>query len=195
MSNFYDSAQKLLFIHLPKTGGWSIRHNLLKERQFSLKINPKWEYDFSFSIVRNPFDRFFSAYNMFKFGTTSLKVHYPDITVDEMLSFLENESIPYHNGRRGGEVVDHKAFIKHHIIPMTHSSHSLDKAHKIYRFENFSHAIDDLNSRLGLKVSIPHTNKPLKKATSSYKNFFTPPQKEKMFSIFKKDIDDFNYSF
>ena len=145
MSNWYSNNQRVLFVHIPKTGGYSIRKTFLERPSYRLGIDPSWEYDFSFAFVRNPFERFYSTYNMFKYGTAN-SMPFPlkqDLTIETLIEILQDENIGHTNDRKEIDV-----FIKHHALPITHPSNCLDYAEKIYRFENFTQSIAEIQKKI-----------------------------------------------
>ena len=75
LNAFYKS--KTIFIHIPKTAGVSLAKAIYGDVSFeghrsfyfnSIALNIRNEEYFSFTIVRNPFDRLYSAYNFLKKG-------------------------------------------------------------------------------------------------------------------------------
>jgi hypothetical protein len=98
-------ARKLIFLHVPRTGGTSISNSLYGKRctqHYSagcLKaIAPQfWAETESFAVVRDPFDRFASSYAFVRGGGTE-SCHLSDVfleqtanicSVDDYLSFME----------------------------------------------------------------------------------------------------------
>jgi hypothetical protein len=98
-------AHKLLFIHVPRAGGTSLAHALYGGpiNHYSIRyfrtINPRFcENRVSFAVLRDPYERFKSAYFFIRNGGTSL-VRLSNVfveqtahieTVDDYLSFLES---------------------------------------------------------------------------------------------------------
>ncbi len=190
MSNFYFKKDKTLFIHIPKTGGWGIRHNLLKPSGRSFGSVPQnWSYDFSFAFVRNPFDRFCSAFRMFKYG--GLDCNTPtskNLTIDKTIEILLDKNISHsHQGSI-------ESNIKHHTIPITHPFNCISYAETIYRFESYSDAYHDICDKLGKDVKMRHTNKSLNN-NKHYSEILTSKQRLSLEKIYKKDLEKFNYTF
>ena len=69
---------KLIFVHIPKTGGTSIKKSLgitnrslgyhKRANDIKKEIPDKWKNYFKFSVVRNPYDRVYSIYSYYKMG-------------------------------------------------------------------------------------------------------------------------------
>jgi hypothetical protein len=138
--------KKVLFIHVPKTGGTSIASFLEMnnmdpwKRQyparhdpyhFMEKVNNITSDVFSFSVVRNPYTRTYSYYKHF---------NYQNQTNVSFVEFL-------------GYVKDKLYFPKTPMIPFSQSFYILDcdkkiSLSKIYRFENLSEFEIDFNTNL-----------------------------------------------
>ena len=71
MSNFLLKNPDAVLIHIPKTGGTSIRKGAWGRRVRGPRfgtIPEAWRHHFKFAFVREPLDRFLSAYRMFTEG-------------------------------------------------------------------------------------------------------------------------------
>jgi hypothetical protein len=185
----------VLFVHIPKTGGYSIRTTFLERPSYRLGIDPSWEYDFSFAFVRNPFERFYSTYNMFKYGTVNKwgrSMGLPrkkDLTIERSIEILQDENIGHTNNRKEIDV-----FIKHHALPMTHPFNCLGYGEKIYRFENFTQSIAEIQKKLNIRKPLPHLNKSLKSG-DSYREALSRRHRTMLEEIYKEDLESFNYNF
>ena len=108
-------ADPFVFVHHPKAAGTSIRHGLLSGLPVRRKLDDKgtelWPWDRSFMILRDPVDRFLSGW-----GERA-----SNYGLDDLLSLLGNESIPYNPPHRRwvwdfGSPMD----IRHHLLPLSH---------------------------------------------------------------------------
>jgi len=103
------AARRLIFVHVPRVAGTSIARALygpVKPRHHSIRyyraIDPRFfEQADSFALVRDPFDRFASAYAFVRGGGTAACRPTPVFaaatarvkSVDDYLSFLEDRDI------------------------------------------------------------------------------------------------------
>lgn len=77
-------SKKLIFIHIPKTAGTSIKHSLsitnrdvgyhATHDKVKSRYPNKWKTYFKFTFVRNPFDRVYSIFSYYKMGKTTTSV-------------------------------------------------------------------------------------------------------------------------
>jgi hypothetical protein len=137
MSNFRLKDPDCVFIHIPKTGGTSIRKGIWQKNYdgpvFGY-IPEEWGKLFKFAFVRHPLQRFVSAYNMFTEGYMyrSNLQETRIWTIEDFVSIVLDETILY-DGRR--KSIEEK--IRHHTIPQTHKFNCLFSADYIGFFENF----------------------------------------------------------
>lgn len=194
--------KKLIFVHIPKTGGTSIMKALrpygLKgsghiqlSRELSVhKIGrPKRARYTVFCVSRNPWDLVVSNYSYIKMeksywhsldGTTNYGVH-PDYEFVKDLSFKE---FVY-------ALKDKKIKSKYNTLPQTYWINR--KVDKVLRFENLNEDFKALCKEVGLdKVELPHLNKSTHK---SYKDFYDDELIEIVRKLYHKDIETFGYEF
>ncbi len=191
-------TEKLIFIHIPKTAGKSIRELLRQERSYKyvkghptfdeiLKINPKLLYTKqSFCVVRNPFDRFVSLYRHGSneialkklFGKNYLKIKDQVSTFEK---FIHNFNPP-------------KRWIGRSIF--TPQKDWSNNVANIFRFENLEEIINFLDKN-NFKGKLPHIN-----ATNfdinnkySYRKYYNQATKNLIRDKFEEDLNYFNYDF
>jgi len=179
MSNFVYLKEEFVFIHMPKCGGHSLRHYVFPQDKNNRigpifgKIPNKYSSFETMTIIRNPYTRFASAYNMFKYGTDA---HDPVFkkkkTITELLNIIENPKIKF------GNLKDKTESFKHHSIPQTHEFNCYHLAKNVARFENYNEDVSKILHKLGFK------NFELVQKNSS-------KEKPKI-QIIKKDIDKFH---
>lgn len=158
MSNFLLKNPDCVLIHIPKTGGTSIRKGAWNRRVRGPRfgaIPEEWRGYFKFAFVREPLDRFLSAYRMFTEGTEgdpdwALPPDARPLTLDEFFDITRDESIVFDERRRS---FDEK--IRHHTIPQTHPFNCLREADFIGRFEEMDEDFARIARHVGLTSALP----------------------------------------
>lgn len=142
MSNFLLRDPDCVLIHIPKTGGSTIRNGLWNGRYIGPAfgaIPDEWKEQFKFAFVRNPLDRLVSAWADFS-GSRGF-----DATIDEFVDIVVDDSVIYDERR---QTLAER--IRHHTIPQTHPFNCLSSADFVARFENYSEDLNEVLTRVGL---------------------------------------------
>ena len=216
---FNKKDRDIIFIHIPKTAGSSITHIIV-----SKKKNIRWKRDlgkyfghdpyesiqkdnpdisslnpFIFSVVRNPFTRAYSCYNMFRVS------HNAPITFGDFLNvYLENkyDKDGFLCDRAPGDVyLKHEAWLdfwRNKIIftPQYYflkdiNGKILNNGINIYKFENLKKVERKLSTLWGERVKLPLSNLGDNKY---YRESYSDDNIEKVLRIYSKDFKIFNYS-
>ena len=144
MSNFLLKNPECVFIHIPKTGGSTIRLGIWKERYEGPvfgKMPDEWKDKFKFAFVRHPISRLVSAWSDFTQhrGQTHTIEEFLDVVMDESVNYIP----PTQNMAEK---------IRHHTIAQTHPFNTLFEADFIGRHENY---IEDLKFILDKMHVVP----------------------------------------
>lgn len=184
---------KFIFIHVHRTGGTTIesllqnqlrrqivtlpQHANTKTAEASLLETYKEYYTFGFT--RNPWERILSWYSLIhKNDPKSLEEERKrleafielDAAADFKILDFHYNSIDYFSDEKGKLKVD-----------------------KIFRYENFEHAVIEILKRFDLPFTeIPHVNKTSAKNVRAY---YTSKSQDLIAQKCKKDIEYFNYVF
>ncbi|MGJ3244358.1 MAG: sulfotransferase family 2 domain-containing protein [Opitutales bacterium] len=183
MSNFYIRRPECVFIHVPKTGGSTIRRGLFGDLCVGPvfgEIPSEWEGLYKFGFVRHPFDRLVSAFEDFaqKGGFKSSFLDFVDIAFDDTISFNKNRRTLEEN-------------IRHHCIPMSHPFNCLQFADYIGRYENYSKDLQWVMEKLGFSLPhLPHLRKTIRK---HWQYYFNKDVLLKCYGFYKEDFHKFNY--
>lgn len=161
MSVFRLYKPDCVFIHIPKTGGTSIRKGAWAGRYdpaFHGLVPEAYADLFKFAFVRHPFDRFVSVWKMFSTGTIGNKgVNLPPdhrpIDAYETLEIIRDDSIIYDERRSSFEEK-----IRHHGIPQTHPFNCLTSADFVGRFESLEADFAKVCARLGCEFPLKKTH-------------------------------------
>jgi Sulfotransferase family len=110
-------------------------------------------------IVRDPVDRFVSAYSNRVLFYKELSENSLDSDQSQMLGVKPDPDL--------NEFIDHlehyralSTVIKHHTDPQTYFiGHTLDYFNKVYRFEELDSLASDLRERTGQPIVLPHKQK------------------------------------
>ncbi|MCC5997356.1 MAG: sulfotransferase family 2 domain-containing protein [Oceanicaulis sp.] len=152
MSNFLLRDPDCVLIHIPKTGGSSIRHGLWASRYEGPvfgEMPDDWRGYFKFAFVRHPLDRLVSAWADFS------QMRNFRNSIDSFLDIVVDETVIYDERRK--TLAER---IRHHTIAQTHPFNCLSHADYVGRYETY---LDDLRmilDRVGMpQVSVPHLRK------------------------------------
>jgi len=199
MSNFLIEKPKCVFIHIPKTGGGSIRHGFFNNRYRGPlfgRIDEKWKQYFSFAFTRHPYDRLVSAWLMFTEGMATRnggRMKAPEdargLSLREFLEIVVDGSIGYDYKVRRRPA---KIRIRHHTIPQTHPYNCLDEADFVGRFENLQEDFDEVVRTLGLesrKLPYFHTTS----RDSHYMDYYCDETLQIARDYYREDFDKLGY--
>jgi hypothetical protein len=156
MTNFHFRRHGIVFIHIHKTGGTSIRKALGDKVSSASGYMPgEWLQLPSFAVVRDPITRLLSAINMFRCGVENgISIFHnpqmPDLTVARALDILEDDEVPFDRSINSAT-----SRLKHHLLQQTHPYNCLHYAKNILRFENLDTDFKCFSSEYKLSVDLP----------------------------------------
>jgi hypothetical protein len=177
--------KRVLFIHIPKTGGTSIASFLTQNNMdqwirkyparhdpyfFMEKVNHITEDIFSFAVIRNPYTRAYSYYKHFNFQNKL------NVSFKQFLEFVRSK----------------KVFNKTPMIIFPQSFYLLDSNKKIsltkiYRFENINEFQEDF------KIELPHLRKGCYSKQEYYSDY-TQEMIDLVQEIYLQDFENLKYS-
>lgn len=205
--------RKILFIHIPRTGGQSIEHFLFPSYNFNASENQSIMYGwnnkigwlnhmtcneiktygylsdnrykqyFKFAFVRNPWERLISEY-AWKFNDDFSLFRQFCVDILEM-----------NYKKWAGSYRDHLAFMQH--IKAQHE-YIYDNSGNLEidflgKYENFNRDFYNICEKTYLKYKEPHC---INKSEHKYYTYYYDKQtKELVNRIYKDDIEIFNYNF
>lgn len=191
--SYINHKNKLMFIHINKCGGTSVKHAFRNLKNVYIPNNdniinlidtPIWNNSTKITIVRNPYNRIKSLYGML---IRQGKV----ISIDDMLNILMDDSILYKTDN--GSLPKGKSYIKRHGLPMTHKHYGIcsdDKIiiDKIYKLENIKKDWGKIQKLINHKINLPHKN-----TSKSDLIKLSELQKDKIQYIYNKDFNLLGY--
>ncbi len=204
---------KCIFLHIPKAAGTSIERFLrstdpdipekvLRKRGFSRFLNDHLDY-YIFSFVRNPYDRFVSAW---KWGELkfSKEGDLPFYKKSRAIPFEEYVLLTTDLDYRSNHIELWSEYDEYHTLPQFEFFPNLNGGHYftdkinsdficdfIGRFENINEDFNKVCLNIGVKeLKLPHAynSKTFKQPLE-----WTDELKEKVYNYYKKDFELFNY--
>ena len=194
MAVFLIKEPRCIFIHIPKTGGSSIRSGFFQDNVEGPKqgfIPPNWQQLFKFAFVRNPYDRVVSAWKMFAGGMEQTAWQHPQdaagIDLQEFMKIVTDESIPFDGIR---DSTPRK--IRHHCIAQMHPFNCLHDADFVGRFENLQADFKTVCQTVGIENSdLPHWNRTDRSA--DIKSHFDTASLQMVNEFYAEDFKQLNY--
>ena len=204
---------KCIFLHVPKAAGTSIERFLreidpeipqkvLRKRGFSRFLNDHPDY-FVFSFVRNPYDRFVSAW---KWGELkfSKEGELPFYKKERSVSFEEYVLLTTDLEYRKDNENLWSEYDEYHTLPQFEFFPNLNGGHYfsdkitseftcnfIGRFENLHEDFNTVCSNISIKqFKLPHA---YNSKTFKEPHQWTGDLKGKVYNYYKKDFELFNY--
>ncbi len=196
---------KFIFVHIQKTAGSSIANvlsnidgtkRILYPHSFINSIDfEKYNEYFKFCFVRNPWNRLFSWYKMMlKKGVHNYFSDYLLNNSSNFSEFLDLTDIIYEKSNLEWNGI--------HPYPKSISFNQLDYitdvngnllVNFIGRFESLEEDYNKIMEKIGIpNLPLPHINK---STNGEYKYFYTDSDIEKVYNMYKRDIDYFGYKF
>ena len=171
---------KIIFIHVPRTGGTSIEMALVGKDWWDVDPDTKhidwvkakevyaeyWNDYLKFSVVRNPWDWLASLYSSHRRGgdkSWSEFIASPNLSGHEQESIIQSDII--------GSEVD-----------------------MVLRFEHLQDDFSYFCKKIGVEVKLPHAEIGQGERTH-YSEYYTDEQRFFIERMFGRDIDRFNYCF
>ena len=193
--------KKIIFVHIPKTGGSAIERLLTDNDRYPLDFigvrnnrsthhymafellhilgTKRYKNFYKFAFVRNPYDRIVSEYYYCKKQGIGFK---GGQSFDDFLTYVE-------------QVIKRKLYFTNiyldHFIPQYHFVYFKGKkmVNDIFKYENFDEVIPVLRKMLKINAELQVINK----TTNKQELVLTDEQKEKIYNIYKPDFMVFGY--
>lgn len=198
--NAWNRDHDAIFVHIPKTAGTSLFEALglapasdthAPARAYRRADRALFERAFTFSIVRNPWDRFASSFHFLKSGT--------DWSMQQAWA------------RRHIGDLDFAGFVRKLRTPLFRASIRAERffwpqsfwitdgrgrsiVDRLYRFEDLAAATDDLCDRLALPrpAALPHRRR---SRTGDYRDLYDPVTRRIVGDFYRDDIRLLKYEF
>lgn len=186
----YKYFSNFIFIHINKSGGSSLEkaldipfsHLTARERIDRIGIK-QWNKKFTFTIVRNPWDRVVSHY------------HYRAMTNQ---TGLGNKPIEFNDwvklayGEKNPEYYDKPKMFMPQIEWITDEA-GKEVVNFVGKFESLQDDFAEICKRLGRpEIALPHLKKSSRKP---YIHYYSDESRDIISDWFSKDISRFNYNF
>ncbi|MGK0499673.1 MAG: hypothetical protein ACJAYG_001315 [Oceanicoccus sp.] len=192
-----ENRHKLIFIHIPKTGGNAIIQSLFGHKATGhffiedyYKCNKlKYENFYKIAVTRNPYTRFISAFYYLKndgIGKNDSMIWAETLkkysTPDEFISELKVDSALFYNTINYIHFTPQYRFLENHGCKFT-----IDH---IGQQEN----LEDSFSKIKLHLNLPNKTLTRHNTTQAHQKNLSDESKEFIYSIYKKDFISLGYN-
>jgi len=217
IDSYEFSKKPLIFIHIPKTGGMSclhflsyyksITHTTIKEDLVTLAEEDKNPQDFfSFTIVRNPWDRMVSNYFFHRNRDHNDKRLHKKIEKSELKKWINDhikenkfwrnitfkDWLKYFDEKRNLQLVSiYDGIIKMNYMDYIAINNKISVDYVI-NLHNISYEIGIIKDIAGKGAVYPHSNK---STHEDYREYYDDESIEIVANAYKRDIEAFNFNF
>ena len=190
------SIDKTIFIHIPKTAGISIIKsiygNVTNEGHRSIYFykqvfEKNFKDFFTFSFVRNPYDRLYSSY---KFLQTGGMNEHDKVAFQKYLSKFSDFEDFVLNGLNNEIIYEIIHFVPQSEFICNKNGEIL--VDFVGRFENLNDDLNSISRKIKKELALEHHNKNFKK---DYKKIYNQAMKTKVYEVYNRDFVLFNYNF
>lgn len=197
-----NNSYKFLFVHIQKTTGMSIRRSL-SELQYNVKLNNAHSFintinikdylnHFKFCFVRNPWDRLVSWYNMFLNKGSHNEFSKYILTSKNFSEFLDKTDIINDSDCDVKKTNNYPKSISFNQLDYVSDNDDNVLVDFIGRYENINEDFKFISDKLNVKLNLTHINK---FNHDNYKTYYKDSDIEKVYNMYKRDIDYFGYEF
>jgi len=185
----YRYFDNFIFIHINKTGGSSVAsalklpfEHLTAVEKMAMVGSRRWEKCLTFTIVRNPWDKVVSQYH-YRLKTNQTDMADIPIPFSEWVqrAFAEQDPLYYNFPKMFMTQTEWIADADGRIL-----------VDEIVRFEKLDEGFARVMKKLGKDVTLPHLRK---SKHDHYRDYYDTETAAIIHHYFKKDIDNFGYTF
>lgn len=189
----YPDRYRCIFIHIPKTAGYSVTHGLFNEvtghstwQRYYMTNPSKFRRYFKFAFVRNPWDRAVSSFHFLQAGgmieqdSKWAREHLHGLSFSDFVRNWLNEDNVHtevHFRPQHAFIADDTGRIMMDFVG---------------RFETLAADFDTVAGRLGLDVTLPKGNS---SAHEHYASYYDDETRAIVGRVYAKDIELFGYRF
>lgn len=196
----WNREQQSVFVHIPKNGGTSMYNALQMDEPpethcpvagYRESAPERWSDAYSFAFVRNPWDRFVSAFHYLKRKPlTDDDRLWADQALADCPNFEAFISKMMSSRQFLGGVMMWRHFAPQWwYVADEQGSLAIDH---IGRFEDFERELSTVGEQLGIEANVVHKNKV---ARAHYSEFYTPDAVDFVGRLYSRDVDWFSYQF
>jgi hypothetical protein len=186
--------KEVIFIHVPKAAGTSVALSLygrsishVSAKKFKKYFPKNFEGIFTFSIVRNPYERLYSAYMFLRSGgTKEVPTNTKKIYMSDELDSFEKFVVNYISKVN----LKNEDYVLQPQFWFTHGNDKNQLVDKVWKLRNI---LDFVNhyTKLDPDYVLPHHN--MTGNFKTIKEVYTPEMKELVDEIYSSDFELFNY--
>jgi len=194
----YCDKYKCIFIHIPKNAGTSIITLLNDNKEIEQEHNSYWDYMRSdairfgtyemFCVVRNPWDRLFSAYKYLSSGGNKGSDQYLTDSMNKQCTDFQDFVMNWISYDR----IYNITVLNPQFIYIYDFQNEKVVVNNILRFESLSEEFTTIQSKLGVPGRLPWVNK---SENYDYQESYTDDMVKVVADFYSFDIQLFNYQF
>lgn len=190
-------GRKVIFIHVPKTGGTShasalgLRYGHIPVTRYVTRDEGRFRSAYSFAFKRNPWRRLYSAFNYLRAAVginNSPDVRWAEANLAQYSSFEEFVHA-LEQPENAKPIMRYKHFRSQSDWIAQPGSNRIE-VDFLGRFENLAEETHTLSQRLGIEIELPHLRKP-----QAYREEmrFTPRMTDIIARLYRRDIEILGY--